>query len=338
MRVTIKEIADIAEVSAATVSLALNNKPGINEATRQRILKISQSLEERNRKNATKIIKGSLRFVKVVKHAQVLNRDHDLFISRYIDGMEQEAREDGYNLEINTFTTTDIGGIIPHIQDASIDGLIVLGTEFNDHDFAPFDSMEIPVIILDTNFDFKKFDFVDMDNIEAVFQIVHHFIEHKHRDIGMVSSPVEVKNFELRYVGFQRALEYFGLSFNPKFVFPVNSTFDGSYQDMLRHIRKSPQLPTALFCVNDLVAYGCIKALKECGIRIPDEVSIIGFDDLPMSAMMDPPLTTIKVSQRQMGQMAVQLLLGRIDGNFSAPTMKINVGGRLISRDSVKHA
>jgi LacI family transcriptional regulator len=338
MNITIKEIAAIAKVSPATVSLALNNKPGIREATRQKIRKIAQTLEdERNKQHAfTRITKGSIRFLKIVKHGQVLNRDHEVFISRYIDGMEQEARANGYNLEINTFKTPDVRETIAHLKDASIDGLIVLGTEFNDRDFGPFESLDIPIGILDTNFDFKNFDFVDMDNIEAVFQIIHHFIEHNHQEIGFIKSPVEVRNFELRYLGFQRALNYFEIPYNNKYVFSVNSTFDGAYHDMLQILKKGPKLPTALFSSNDLIAYACIKAFKEMGIMVPDDVSIIGFDDLPMSAMMDPPLTTMKVSQRQIGQMAIRLILGRIDCSFSAPTIKINIGGELISRKSVK--
>ena len=105
---------------------------------------------------------------------------------------------------------------------------------------------------------------------------------------------------------------------------------------MLQILKKGTELPTALFSSNDLIAYACIKALKEMGVRIPEDVSIIGFDDLPMSSMMDPPLTTMKVSQRQMGQMAIQLLLGRINHTLKAPTIKVNIGGQLICRNSVK--
>lgn len=338
MNIKIKEIAEKANVSQATVSLALNNKPGISKATRQRILEIAQTLRDERHKQSllTQQAKGSIRFLKIVKHGQVLNRDHEVFISRYIDGLEQEARQNGYNLEINTFATIDVRETLLYIKDASIDGLIVLGTELGAQDLEAFEHIPIPVGFIDTSFDFQRFDFVDMDNIQAVFQIIQHFIKYQHREIGFIHSPVDVRNFALRCVGFRKALKHFGIPVEQKYIFSVNSTFDGAYHDMRHILQKGVKLPTALFSSNDLMAYACIKALKEQGVQVPEEVSVIGFDDLPMSTMMDPPLTTMKVSQRQIGQMAIRLLLGRLDGSLSAPTIKINIGGQLIARNSVK--
>lgn len=338
MGVTIKEIAAVAKVSTATVSLALNNKAGISKATRQKILKIAQSLNEERDKQSTfaQITKGSLRFLKIIKHGHVLSRDHEVFISRYIDGSEQEARANGYNLEINVFKMPDIREIIAHIKDAPVEGLIVLGTELTDKDLKLFEHIDIPIVFIDANFDFKRFDFVDMNNMEAVFQIVNYFIEHNHQEIGLIRSPVDARNLELRYVGFQRALKYFGIPYNSKHVFTVDSTFDGAYNDMLKVLRKGTKLPTAIFSSNDLMAYASIKAFREMGIKVPEDVSIIGFDDLPMCAVMDPPLTSMRVSQRQIGQMAVQLILNRINQTFSAPSIKISIGGELVCRESVR--
>ena len=338
MNIKIKDIAELANVSPATVSLALNNKPGISKATRQKILEIAQSLrDERDRQHPlTPLNRGAIRFLKIVKHGKILNRDHEVFISKYIDALEQEARQHGYNLEINTFNTSDIHETIAHIKDADIAGLIVLGTELEHRDLEPFGHIELPISFIDTRFKFKKFDFVDMDNIQAVSQIVQHFIEQGHQEIGFIGSSNHARNFELRHVGFQEALRYFKIPYANAYTFFVSSTFDGAYHDMLHILKKGAKLPTALFCVNDLIAYGCIKAFQEMGVKVPDEVSIIGFDDLPMSAMMNPPLTTMKVSQREIGQMAIQLLLGRIHGEFKAPTIKISIGGRLICRESVK--
>ncbi len=259
-----------------------------------------------------------------------------MFISRYIDALEQEARQNGYNLEINTFQTSDIHEAIAHIKDANIEGLIVLGTELEGSDLEPFERIDIPLGFIDTRFNFKKFDFVDMDNIQAASQIVQHFIEHGHKNIGFIGSSEHARNFKLRHLGFQEALKFFGIPHEEMYTFFVSSTFDGAYRDMLDILKKGAKLPSAIFCVNDLIAYGCIKALKEINMRVPDDVSVIGFDDLPMSAMMDPPLTTLKVSQRQIGRMAIQLLLERIYDDITAPTIKISIGGRLICRKSVK--
>jgi len=334
-----KEIAEIANVSVATVSLAFNNKPGISDATRHKILDIAKSLSEssRDRYPLSKFKKGAIRFVRIVKHGHTLNRDHDVFISAYIEGMESEARKNGYHLEVSTFKTNDVTTIFELFNDLSIDGYIVLGTELNSDDIAVLANADAPIVFMDTYFDFEKADFVNMSNIEEVFQIIKFLHTKGHKHIGMARSSVEVKNFEMRDIGFNRALEHFNIPYNEKSIFTVDSTFDGAYHDMLEQLRKSNRLPTAFFVVNDITAYGCIKALKERGVKVPDDVSIIGFDDLPMSTHMDPPLTTMKVSNKRIGRYAMRLIIERIAKDGSLPSTKVTIGGELIERKSVKN-
>lgn len=332
-----KEIAEIANVSVATVSLVLNNKPGISDATRNKILEIAKSLSESSkvRYPLNQLKKGAVRFVRIVKHGHTLNRDHDVFISAYIEGMESEARKNGYHLEVSTFKTNDVTAIFELFNDLSIDGYIVLGTELNPADIAVLANADAPIVFMDTYFDFEKADFVNMSNIEEVFQIVKYLHTKQHTRIGMVRSNVEVKNFEMRDIGFQKALKHFNLPYDEKSIFTVDSTFDGAYHDMHDQLKKHSRLPSAFFVVNDITAYGCIKALKESGFKVPDDVSIIGFDDLPMSALMDPPLTTMKVSNKRIGRYAMRLIIERIANDGSLPSTKVTIGGELIERKSV---
>ena len=113
----IRQIADIARVSPATVSLALNNKPGVGSATRARILSIQESLSKRDGvQSFNQLIKGSVRFLKIVNHSHILNRDHDVFIASYIEGMDKEARKHGYNLEITHISAEQIQDFIDHLN------------------------------------------------------------------------------------------------------------------------------------------------------------------------------------------------------------------------------
>ena len=338
MHVKYKDIAKIAKVSVATVSLALNNKPGISEATRRKILRIAKSIADKSEKYSVinNIKKGAIRFIKIVKHGHVLNLDHDVFISHYIEGMENEAKANGYNLEVGTFRGGNIHIVADSFNDSTISGFLILGTELNADDIASLTKTNRPVAFIDTYFDYLPYDFVDMNNIEEVFQIVRYFYDRGHRSIGMVRSDVEVKNFELRDIGFQRALKHFDLPYDERSIFTVDSTFDGAYRDMTEHLKKTKTIPSALFVVNDITAYGCIKALREKSIRAPDDVSVIGFDDLPMSALMEPSLTTMKVSNKRIGCNAMRLLIERIEKNGSSPSTKVTIGGELIERDSVR--
>ncbi|HHY46481.1 MAG TPA: LacI family transcriptional regulator [Firmicutes bacterium] len=334
--VKMKDIARLANVSVSTVSLALNGKPGVSEATRQKILQIARFLADSY--TADKfghVRKGSIRFLKIVRHGHVLNRDHDVFISSYIDGLEEEARTNGYSLEVNTFVSAEMEDIIKLFRNPSVDGLIVLGTEFSEADVSAFEKVTIPVVFIDTNFDYMGFNFVDMNNMEATFQIIRHFVELGHRKIGLIRSPVECRNFKLREIGFREALRHLGIPLKEKYIFSVDSTFSGAYSDMVQLLKKATELPTALFSSNDIIAYGCIKAIKEANLKVPDDISIVGFDDLPMSALMDPPLTTMKVSKTQIGKTAMRLMIDKLKGELEVP-VKVLISGELVYRQSVR--
>lgn len=333
-----KDIAKQARVSLATVSLVLNNKAGVKEETRQRVFTVAKELnyDFSQAKNTAASVKGRIRFLKIAKHGHTVNRDHDVFLADYIEGLNREAQDSGYNIEIDNFNNPDIEAIIDSLKDSSPDGLIVLGTELNYNDIKAFGSMRIPVGFIDTYYDFIDFDFVDMNNIDASYRIVHHFVSRGHQEIGFVTSPVEVMNFKMRLKGYKEALKNFNLPFNEKYIITVDSTFQGSYEDTLSLIKKGLKFPRALYVTNDIMAYGCIKALKEWGYAIPEDVSVIGFDDLPMSSMMDPPLSTIKVSKIRIGRMGMKLLVMRLEENPDIPPEKILISGELVERKSVK--
>jgi len=337
MAAKIRQIAEIARVSPATVSLALNNKPGVSPATRARVLGIADDLNKTNGTQPfTTMIKGSVRFLKIVKHGHIVNRDHDVFIAAYVEGMDKEARKHGYNVEITHITIDQIGEFISHLNSSSSKGLIILGTELNGRDILAFESVNVPIVVIDTTYDFIKLDFVDMNNGEALYQIIRYFRDNNHRDIGMIwGEDVQARNFELRRLNFEQALRYYDLPFNPKNIITVDSTFNEAYQGVLQHLKKGGKLPTALFSANDLIASACIKAFKEFGIRVPEDVSIIGFDNLPMCEMLDPPLTTMRVSKQQIGEIAMELLVKRVNARPGTPMLKVSVGGELIIRKSV---
>jgi DNA-binding LacI/PurR family transcriptional regulator len=338
MAPTVKQIAEMAQVSTATVSLALNNKPGVSPATRQRVLAIAETLSKENGSQAFRpLTRGSIRFLKIVKHSHILNRDHDVFIAAYNEGIDKEARRHGCNLEITHITIDQVDDFISHLNSSSSKGLIVLGTELNSRDILAFENVKVPIVVIDTTFDFVDFDFVDMNNTEALFQIIRYFRDNNHRDIGLIwSEDVQVRNFELRRLAFEQAVKYYELPFNPRNILSVDSTFNDAYQGTLQHLKRGLKLPTALFSANDLIASACIKAFKESGIRVPEDVSVIGFDNLPMCEMLDPPLTTMNVSKQQIGAMAAQLLIRRISHSEGAPTLKVSIGGKLVVRKSVQ--
>jgi DNA-binding LacI/PurR family transcriptional regulator len=335
--IKIKDVARIANVSIATVSLVLNNKPGVSDATRKKILQVTQSLVD-SPQNQIFFNDGTaktIRFLKIIKHGHVLNRDHNVFIASYLDGLEAEARLKGYTLEVTTLETID-NEALASLAHPNFQGLIVLGTELTEQDLIAFEPFSIPMVFIDTEYEHLPFNFVDMNNLEASYQIVKYFIDNGHSQIGLIKTAVDTGNFRLREQGFFNALQHYQIPLNHSHIFQVDSTFDGAYQNMLHLLKKSTSLPTALFASNDIIAYGCIKALKEFGHQVPEDISLIGFDDLPLSALMDPPLTTMKISKRQIGRTAMKLLFEKLESHSSVSS-KIIIGSELVVRNSVKH-
>jgi LacI family transcriptional regulator len=339
MAVRIKDIAEKANVSMATVSLVINGKPGISQQTREKILKIAQELDYKipEISNHKTTRKGTIRFLKIAKHGNTVNRDHEVFIADYTDGLSREAEFNGYSLELNTFKTNDVEKLIDSIKESDQMAIIALGTELDFDDIHYFDKLKSPTVFIDTFFDFHNYDFIDMNNVDAVYKIIKHFLDNGHREIGFIRSPVNVKNFRLREIGYKNALKYFKIPYSEKHVFSVDSTIDGAYSDMLQLLNRNVKLPDALFATNDIIAYGCIKALKEKGFSIPEDISIVGFDDLPMSAVMDPPLTTLKVSKTRIGKISMKHAIIRIEERLKMPAEKVLVNGEFVCRKSVKN-
>ena len=344
---TVRDIAHHAQVSASTVSLVLNNKGGISRGTRDRVLAAAAELgysarKQKAPKAADAVRLQTLRFLKIAKHGSTVNRDHSTFISDYIDGMSLQAAACGYKLEVVSFEGAPVSVIAASLAGADVSGVVVLGTELTEADVKLFEvasaAQACPLVVIDTFYDLLECNFVNMNNKDAVFKALAHFVERGFSRIGFIASHVQTTNFHLRRQAFIDGMKHFGLPFQPSDVVVVDSTYDGAHRDMLAQLQGGLKVPDGYICTNDVITYGCIKALREFELRIPQDLSIIGFDNLPMSATMDPPLTTIDVSKRKIGNVAITVLDQLIRSAMPEPAVKILVGADLVIRKSVATA
>ncbi|RKE79371.1 LacI family DNA-binding transcriptional regulator [Rhizobium sp. AG855] len=332
---TIRDIAEAAGVSAATVSLVLNGKGDISGVTRAKVLEAVASLNYVPRTNKSSAEPGeTLRFLKIAKHGHTVNRDHSVFISDYIDGMSAEATRRNYTLEVVSFEGQPISSVAESLAGAPISGVVALGTELTEADIRLIQGLGYPTVFIDTFFDVVDANFVNMNNEDAVFKVLSRFHQQGFRRIGFVASHVETTNFKLRRDAFFKNMGRLGLTVDEADILSVESTYDGAYSDTRQLLADGLDLAECYFCTNDIIAYGFIRALREHGPKIPEDVSIIGFDNLPQSATMDPGLTTIEVSKRKIGYLAVTILDDLIHSTESQPAVKILVGADLVLRGS----
>ncbi len=333
----IKEIAEHAGVSSTTVSLALNGRKGVSDATRLRIAEIAEKLDYRvpsERANLTTKL-GTIVFAKIRRHGLILNQDQHSFILDYIEGINKGIRNTGYSFEISTQRIQSITEFVQNINYHQPKGLIVLGTELTGDDIISLKKISVPYVVIDTYFEHIAADYVDMANVAALHEIIGHLAVTRHREIGMVTCSIKSGNVIMREKGFKLALEHYGMDSGPHSLIEVQPGFDGAYAVMSRFLNNNGKLPMALFCYNDIAAFGVIKALKEHHVLVPKDISVIGFDDLPMSSMMDARLTSYRIPNREIGSLAVSTILKRISSKAEHSPTGMLVSGKLVSRDSV---
>jgi LacI family transcriptional regulator len=248
--------------------------------------------------------------------------------------MSVEATRRNYTLEVVSFEGQPISTVAESLAGAPISGVIALGTELTEADIHLIQGLGLPTVFIDTFYDVLDANFVDMNNEDAVYKVLSRFRMQGFKRIGFVASHVDTTNFRLRRDAFFKNMARLGLAVNEADILSVESTYDGAYLDTRALLSTGLDLAECYFCTNDIIAYGVIRALREHGVSIPDDVSIIGFDNLPQSATMEPGLTTIDVSKRKIGYLAVTVLDDLIAAAEPQPPVKILVGADLVLRAS----
>ena len=337
MGVTIKDLAAQLNLSPATISLSLNNRPGVSQKTRALVLEMAEKLGyEQIASTARRSHQGhgNIRLVVYKKMGRVV-ADTPFFLA-LIEGIEAEIRRNGYQLLISQISDqASLEQVMDIIRKNPKDGIILLATELSIADFIPFNKSGHPLIVLDGSLSDGECDTVLINNFQGAYDAVTELIRMGHQRIGYLHSRVPIYNFGQRHHGVVRALTDAQLILRSEYVCSVEPSIEGAYSGIKKWLQRNPELPTAFFADNDIIAFGAMKAMKEKGINIPDDISIIGFDDLPYCEIIDPPLTTIKVYKHSLGRLAVDRLLARMQDE-AEEVIRIEVATRLVHRSSVR--
>ena len=336
---TNKEIAHRLAISPTALSLILNNKPGVSEATRERVLSLIRSMGYSNliKKNTSQ--SANLCFVVYKKHGEILDQ-HPFFLL-LMESIESRALKYGYSIFLTTIDNRKpIRPQIARLNKMDARGAVVFATEMTDDDTKFFSCLNMPCVALDN--DFTNFDIntVAINNQMGTFQAIMHLAENGHNHIGYLKCTTRISSFEEREKGFRDALAHFGLKMEAEYVFDLHYTEEGSYQDFKKYLKNGRRLPTAFVTDVDTIALGVMKALHEHGVNIPNDVSIVGFDDRPTCEMSKPPLSSVNVPKNSFGAEAIEALMYLIDrqeeADFSHRSIKSRIGTQLIKRSSVK--
>ena len=333
--VKIKDIAEKLGISPATVSMALNDRPGVNVHTKQRVMELVKELNYTGA-TARKVPQnnGIITFLVYKRYGKIIADTQ--FFADLIEAVEKVARQCNYTVALNYCNNKEsLNDMINPVLAARPEGIIVLGTEMDEEDLIAFENIDIPIVILDSDLLGCDVDTVSIHNCDGVFKAIRHFVQMGHTDIGYLKSDFSIKNFEQRFMAFKFSLEKMGLEFKEQNIFSLGPTIEGACKDISNLIKKNVQFPTALIADNDLIAIGALKGFIRNGIRVPEDISLIGFDDIPMSSIFEPALTTVHVSRKDLGYLAVEQLLWRINHKDKL-YRRISIATSLTKRRSVK--
>jgi DNA-binding LacI/PurR family transcriptional regulator len=324
------DVAERAGVSVATVSRALSGDGKlVSAAVMERVLRAAEDLRYHPNNLARNMRSGSSRIFGLV-----ISDIGNPFFTAVARGAEDVAQRHGYSLVLaNTDENPEREGSTLNAMAAErAAGVIVATTNENIDALRRLHSIGVPIVAIDRRIAGLPTDSVAVDNETASYGAVTHLIRLGHRRIAMVGGPHDAKTANERYLGYQRALREHRLDVVPELF------CEGNFRESagLIHTRELLALaepPTAIFSVNNLTTIGVLKALREAGVSMPHQMSLVGFDDLPTAELLDPPLTVVQQPTYQMGAQAAELLVRRLE----EPTVaveKVLLVGTLIVRGS----
>lgn len=330
----IADIAKAAGVSIATASNVLAGRRQVHTDAGQRVLDIAEQMGYARTPN--KRLRKCIRLVIAKQHGLVVMDTP--FFSELIAGIEQACRQKNYELVITYLHLHEDPDALQHVDEILRDDttpLLLLATEMTSHSLAPFLRAQVPLLVLDSLFLLEEVNTVVMNNYEAGYRATAHLIDNGHRHIGYIGSSILFNNMRDRFSGYANAMKAAGLTHNQDDIFLVEPTMEGASRDMLPLLEaRKDRLPTAYFAANDIMAVGAARAMKTLGMRLPQDASMIGMDDMPICQVTNPQLSTMSVPKGAIGHAAVWRLIQMAEQPDNI-CMKTQIGIELIERDSV---
>lgn len=328
MKVTIKTVADMAGVSKSTVSRVMNNSKPVSEEIRKRVM---DAIEATNFKPSS--VARSLSNKKTHLIGVIIPDISNPVFSEIMKGIEDQAHAEGYNVLLcNARNDTDKElEYIDILKDKEVDGMIFSGIRPSEAMREALQAFHKPITLIGYEDGSNDFSTIIIDNFGAAYEVGVHFIQKNHKHIGMIYGPLEgICSGLRRFEGFKQAVEeHEGHFYGVEGSYKVHDGYEGTKQLLVEQ-----EDITAIFCANDEMAIGCIKALHEMNKSIPEEIEVIGFDDIYLSEIYVPSLTTVRQEFEEKGLSAMKKLIGIINGDETVE--KIVHGHQLIFRESTR--
>lgn len=314
-RTTSFDVARLAGVSRSTVSFVLNNVPGISisEATRQRVLAAAEELKYHPNATGRKLVRGKSYTLGLVLRQSPEQIFADSLLLQVMLGIEQAAAQQGFHVLLKPLEPNTDADYTQLVQENYVDGIILSGPRQDDVQIVQLHQDGFPVILMG-QLPGSAIPFVDIDAVEGAATAVRHLISLGRQRIAMITNaPLEYTSAQQRRDGYLSALRQADIEEEPSLVREGNYTPESGVAAMVTLLELEP-CPSAVFVASDVVAMGAVQAIKRAGLRIPEDVAVAGFDDIPLAKYYDPPLTTIRLPAFGLGWAVGERLVRLIQG------------------------
>ena len=345
MTIKSKDLAKLLGVSTATVSLVINNKSGISPQLRKKLINDINELGygemlTAGKKPAAAQKTESPKKKHTIVYAIFTSNDTDsnsTFFPPVLEGVEMQARDEGYDVQVIHIGDCLKCSLVSCMKPDECLGVIVQANEITDDIYNTLCETGLPFIALDRYSFARNLSAACVNNEDGIFTAVNYLKELGHKNLGYVASHRSTLSLVERRRCYHQALREFELEDREAFRFFVDNSKNNASADLFAQWKKMDHLPTAILCENDIIAVQVLKAARKMKIQVPEQMSIIGFDDRSIAEWTDPPLTTVRTNRHLMGRQGVMLLLNLVKmrrAGFKSLPYKVNIGVQLIVRDT----
>ena len=311
-KVTIKDVARVANVSPSTVSLVLNKKHGIPKETRYKVLRVARELKYTTNLVARSLVKGKSKTV-----AMMITNTRNPIFPEISYGVDEVLRKHDYTLNlISTYDDPDLEAKeIETIKARGIDGILMCAALIDSENIKSLNESGFPIVsVLRRAYNCDDLDYVNVDNVKGGYLLAEHLIRLGHKRIGIIKGPMKNSTAIERFQGAIQAFRDYGLNIQDDLI------HNGDYFKMSGYIATNELLnmpkkkyPTAIFVSNDEMALGALEAIMDIGLRVPEDISLVGFNDVEAASLPSIALTTISLNANEMGRLGAQRLIDKIE-------------------------
>lgn len=328
---TIRDVADLAGVSTATVSHVINDTRAVSAAARERVLTAMAELDYR-----PDAVARSLRVRETLTLGLIVPNIEIPFFARVARHIERAANQAGYSVILCNSEWSHERELfyLDNMLARRVDGLVCISLAMRGEHVAPVLQRGTPVVLFDREtMPGIELDGVGIDNFKGAYDATMHLIDLGHRAIGCITGLSKSVLSANRIAGYRQALHDRGLLFDPDLIYPGDYTAPTGLAGAKALLARD-QRPTAIFAFSDMMAVGVLQALHECGLRAPDDIAVIGFDGVSLTEHICPPLSTVEQPIPQMSEVAINLLLERINGTAPSEARVVVFEPKLVARAS----